>query len=339
MNFTAIFVLTNLSMDYIHQIRNIFEQHLANHPLSRSPRNLYEPADYILSLGGKRLRPLFALIGAGIYDRDVKIALNAAMAVEVFHNFTLLHDDVMDNADLRRGQATVHKKYNLNTAILTGDVMMIQAYQYILDYEDPILVKKLLDTYNKMAFEVCEGQQLDIDFETRNDVTIPEYLDMITWKTSVLIAAAIQMGAIVAGASDQDQKHLYEFAKYFGIAFQLQDDVLDTFGTAAEVGKRIGGDIIQNKKTYLYLKSLELADQKQQDTLRSLYQNEIIGSEDQKIASVTQIFKDTNVEEYTRQVIEAYRDLAVSHLNACSITEDKKLMLAGFVNEMIFRSS
>ncbi len=326
-------------MDYIYQIRKIFEQHLSHHPLSRPPHNLYDPADYILSLGGKRLRPLFALIGAELFESDVKNALNAAMAVEIFHNFTLLHDDVMDNADIRRGHATVHKKYNLNTAILTGDVMMIQAYQYLLDYEDPILVKKLLDTFNKMAFEVCEGQQLDIDFETRNDVTIPEYLDMITWKTSVLIAAAIQMGAIVAGASDADQKHIYEFAKYFGIAFQLQDDVLDTFGQSAEVGKKIGGDILQNKKTYLYLKSLELADEKQQTLLKSLYQNEITLEDDQKIAQVTQIFKETNVTEYTRQVIEAYRDLSISHLSACTVQEDKKTMLTDFVNAMIFRES
>jgi geranylgeranyl diphosphate synthase type II len=326
-------------MDYIYQIRKIFEQHLSHHPLSRPPHNLYDPADYILSLGGKRLRPLFALIGAELFESDVKNALNTAMAVEVFHNFTLLHDDVMDNADIRRGHATVHKKYNLNTAILTGDVMMIQAYQYLLNYEDPILVKKLLDTFNKMAFEVCEGQQLDIDFETRNDVTIPEYLDMITWKTSVLIAAAIQMGAIVAGASDTDQKHIYEFAKYFGIAFQLQDDVLDTFGQSAEVGKKIGGDILQNKKTYLYLKSLELADEKQQTLLKSLYQNEITLEDDQKIAQVTQIFKETNVAEYTRQVIEAYRDLSISHLSACTVQEDKKIMLTDFVNAMIFRAS
>jgi geranylgeranyl diphosphate synthase type II len=326
-------------MDYIYQIRKIFEQHLSHHPLSRPPHNLYDPADYILSLGGKRLRPLFALIGAELFESDVKNALNAAMAVEIFHNFTLLHDDVMDNADIRRGHATVHKKYNLNTAILTGDVMMIQAYQYLLDYEDPILVKKLLDTFNKMAFEVCEGQQLDIDFETRNDVTIPEYLDMITWKTSVLIAAAIQMGAIVAGASDADQKHIYEFAKYFGIAFQLQDDVLDTFGQSAEVGKKIGGDILQNKKTYLYLKSLELADEKQQTLLKSLYQNKITLEDDQKIAQVTQIFKETNVTEYTRQVIEAYRDLSISHLSACTVQEDKKTMLTDFVNAMIFRES
>jgi geranylgeranyl diphosphate synthase, type II len=326
-------------MDYILHLRNIFEQHLASHPLNRPPHNLYEPADYILSIGGKRLRPLFALIGAELFGGDTKKALNTAMAVEVFHNFTLLHDDVMDNADIRRGKATVHKKYNLNTAILTGDVMMIQAYQYLLDYKDPIMVKNLLDTFNKMAFEVCEGQQLDIDFETRNDVTIPEYLDMITWKTSVLIAAAIQMGAIVAGATESDQKHIYEFAKYFGIAFQLQDDVLDTFGTAAEVGKKIGGDIIQNKKTYLYLKSLELADENQQNLMKSLYTNEVTLEESQKIAQVTQIFKETNVEEYTRQVIEAYRDLSISHLNACSISEDKKSMLAQFVNAMIFRVS
>jgi len=256
-------------MDFLNKYHLLFTNFLLSNPMNRAPVNLYEPADYILSLGGKRLRPVFVLIGCSLFDSKPEKALKTAMAVEIFHNFTLLHDDIMDNADIRRGKPTVHVKYNANTAILTGDVMMIQAYQYLLDNEDPILVKSLMDIFNKMAFEVCEGQQLDMDFESRDDVSIDEYIKMITLKTSVLLAASLQLGAVIGGASTTDQNHLYEFAKNFGIAFQLQDDILDTFGEASAVGKKIGGDILQNKKTYLYLKALELADAEENTKLKN----------------------------------------------------------------------
>lgn len=317
-----------------------FESYLKAHPLSRQPYNLYEPADYILSLGGKRLRPVFTLLGCGLFGDQPSKAMNAAMAVEIFHNFTLLHDDIMDNALLRRGMPTVHVKYNTNTAILTGDVMMIQAYQYLLDYKDPDLMMSLFEVFNKMAFEVCEGQQLDMDFETRDQVTITEYLEMITLKTSVLMAAAIQMGSIISGADKHNQKHIYEFAKYFGVAFQLQDDILDTFGNSAQVGKRIGGDILQNKKTYLYLKALELADDQQRTLLSQFYNNKVDTQDEQsKIDTVTNIFKDVNVQEYTRQLIEAYRDLSISHLMACEIDPESKAQLSAFINEMVNRAN
>lgn len=307
--------------------------------MSRAPVNLYEPADYILSLSGKRLRPVFVLIGCGLYDNQPEKALKSSLAIEVFHNFTLLHDDIMDRAEVRRGKPTVHVKYNQNTAILTGDVMMIQAYQYLLDYQDPILVKNLLDIFNKMAFEVCEGQQMDMDFESRNDVNIDEYIKMITFKTSVLMAASIQMGALIGGASDADQLHLYEFAKNFGIAFQLQDDILDTFGDATQVGKKIGGDILQNKKTYLYLKSLELADNHEKETLQRWYSDQKTENEQKKVQEVTTIFKNVNVLEYTNQVIEAYRDLSYSHLMACNINRENREELIGMINGLIYRSS
>lgn len=326
-------------MKDIQHYYQLFSEFLSQNPLRKEPYNLYEPADYILSIGGKRLRPVFVMIGCGLYKKDVKEALKASMAIEVFHNFTLLHDDIMDEADVRRGQPTVHKKYNTNTAILSGDVMMIIAYQYILDYGDATLVKNLLTIFNKMAFEVCEGQQLDVDFESRNDVTISEYLHMITLKTSVLIASAVQIGALIGGAPAEDQHHLYEFAKNFGIAFQLQDDILDTFGDSADVGKRIGGDILRNKKTYLYLKAHELADKKQQDTLFDLYKDVMTADEDSKINTVISIFKDVNVLEYSRQVIEAYRDLSISHLNACNITENSKTELKSLIDGLIFRKS
>ncbi len=325
-------------MESIKKYTLLFEQHLKSNPLTRTPVNLYEPADYILSLGGKRLRPIFVLLGCDLYNPIIDSALDAAMAVEVFHNFTLLHDDIMDKAELRRGMPTVHMKYNTNTAILSGDVMMIQSYQYLLNYKDAVVSKSLLDIFNKMAFEVCEGQQLDMDFERRKDVTISEYLQMITNKTSVLMAASIQMGALLGGASVADQQHLYEFAKNFGIAFQLQDDILDTFGEMSVVGKRIGGDILQNKKTYLFLKSMELADASQKKVLHDFYYKDPVISDEEKIIAVTQIFKDVNVEEYSRQVIEAYRDLSVSHLLACDISPSSKEWLTEFINQILYRN-
>ncbi|MFZ1751314.1 MAG: polyprenyl synthetase family protein [Saprospiraceae bacterium] len=325
-------------MEFIKKYVQLFESFLHDHPCTKEPVNLYEPADYILSLGGKRLRPIFVILGYDLYGHDINHALDAAMAVELFHNFTLLHDDIMDKADLRRGQPTVHVKYNTNTAILTGDVMMVKALQYLVQYKKPQLVVDLLQIFNKMAIEVCEGQQMDMDFESRDDVSIEEYIQMITYKTSVLIAASIQMGALIGNATHDDQLHLYQFAKNLGIAFQLQDDILDTFGESNQVGKKIGGDIIQNKKTYLFLKSLELADTSHRDLLKNHYYSNQDIEESQKVDQVTRIFTDLNVAEYARQVIEAYRDLAVSHLNACQITESKKEAMVGFVGELIARS-
>jgi geranylgeranyl diphosphate synthase type II len=315
----------------------IFTDFLERNPMRREPFSLYEPADYILSLGGKRLRPIFVLIGCDFYNHAIHHALNAAMAVEVFHNFTLLHDDIMDQADMRRGKATVHVKYNTNTGILSGDVMMIKAYQFLLDYPDAVQVKKLLDVFNQMAFEVCEGQQLDMDFELRRDVSIDEYLHMITLKTSVLIGAAIKMGAIIGGASGFDQEHLYECAKNFGIAFQLQDDFLDTFGEESEVGKKIGNDILRNKKTYIYLKALELADPVQKETLTHYYTDGHSIDDASKISTVTSIFNKVHVRDYCVQLIEVYRDLAISHLNATHIAQNDKEKMIDFFNSLIFR--
>lgn len=326
-------------MDKISRFQRQFEQYLSDNPILRKPESLYEPMNYILSLGGKRLRPVFVMVACDAFGKPSDDALKAAMAVEVFHNFSLIHDDVMDNANLRRGKPTVHQKYNLNTAILSGDAMLLQAYQYILDYGEPQLVKSLMDVLNKMAFGVCEGQQMDMDFETRTDVTIGQYLEMITKKTSVLMGAAVQMGAIVAGADAKNQNHIYEFAKNFGIAFQLQDDILDLFGQPEQVGKRIGGDILQNKKTYLFIKSLELADEQQKSILQKLYfTDDHQYSDVEKIDTVTAIFKDLHVVVYSNEVIEAYRDLALSHLNACDLTAEYKSELSSFINKWIFRN-
>ena len=326
-------------METINIFLQMFENYLDNNPMSRKPLNLYGPADYIISLGGKRLRPIFVLLGYSLFKEDIEYSLEAGRAVEVFHNFTLLHDDIMDKAEIRRGKPTVHIKYNTNTAILTGDVMMVHALHSILTYKEPVLVKRLLDVFTKMAFEVCEGQQLDMDFESKTDVTIDEYLEMITLKTSVLLATSIQMGAILGGADEVDQKHLYEFAKNFGIAFQLQDDVLDTFGVADQVGKRIGGDILQNKKTYLYLKSLELASHTQKLKLLELYSSGVEVEAHEKINAVKNIFNDVLIHEYARQVIEAYRDLSISHIHACKINQSQKEAISSFINDIIFRKN
>jgi len=325
-------------MDKLELYSNLFVDFLKSNQFQRNPQTLYEPVQYILDLGGKRLRPVLVLMGHEVIEPNYQNALNAACAVEIFHNFTLIHDDIMDNAFTRRGKSTVHQTYGINRAILSGDVMMIQAFQYLLKYEDSLKSKQLLDVFSKMAIEVCEGQQMDIDFETMVP-SIEKYLFMIELKTSVLIGAALQMGAIVAGATVEDQKHLYAFGVNFGIAFQIQDDILDTFGEEKMFGKRIGGDIIQNKKTYLYLKSLELASENERKSLLGFYNPDFDGDESTKIRSVTKIFQDLNVREYAHQVIEAYRDLAMSHLRACSKSDQDKATLLSFLNKMIYRNS
>lgn len=326
-------------MNLINHNYQLFENFLSQNPLSRPPINLYAPADYIMSLGGKRLRPILSLIGFQLYnDNSENGALQAAMAVEVFHNFTLLHDDIMDASDIRRGQLTVHKKFGTNTAILTGDVMLIQSFQYLLYYNDPGLVKQLLDVFNKMAIEVCEGQQMDMDFEKSQTVNIEDYILMITYKTAVLMGASIQLGAILGGASAKDQEHLYEFAKNFGIAFQLRDDFLDCFGDTSILGKKIGGDILQNKKTYLFIKASMLADEKQKQTLIHYYDPLKNYDENEKIDAVLQVFNEVNVKEYCQQVTEAYRDLALSHLMACNIDHSHKESLSAFLSQMLDRT-
>ena len=232
-----------------------FEEYLNKKNWIREPKNLYEPIDYIIQLSGKRIRPILTLMAADILSGNFTKALPAALAVEVFHNFTLVHDDIMDDAPLRRGKKTVHEKWDLNRGILSGDAMLILAYQYFENYP-PTVFQKLAILFSKTAIEVCDGQQLDIDFETRKEVTISEYLNMIRLKTSVLVAAALKMGAIVAEASEKNADLLYEYGLNLGLAFQLQDDYLDTFGDPETFGKQVGGDIIENKKTFLYIKAM-----------------------------------------------------------------------------------
>jgi len=322
-------------MQFLEGYKNQFVNYLNDNRFEKNPNNLYEPVDYILSLGGKRIRPLLLLMAADISGKKAKDALPASLAVEVFHNFTLLHDDIMDEAPLRRGHATVHEKYDANTAILSGDVMMISAYKFLEDYPAEIAIE-LLKVFNKMAVEVCEGQQMDMDFETREDVSITEYIDMITFKTSVLIGAAMQMGGIIGGLDDQSANHLYHFGKNIGVAFQMQDDVLDTFGEP-KVGKQPGGDIIQNKKTYLYIKSLQLVSSTEKEELLNLY-NTKPNDPTQKVARVRELMKRAHVLVHSDEVKSEYKNLAFSHLDAVKMTSDQKSQFKAFGDYLLSRS-
>ena len=284
-----------------------FLEYLEKKDWVREPKNLYEPIDYILQLSGKRIRPILTLMSADILSGDFKKALPAALAVEVFHNFTLVHDDIMDDAPLRRGKQTVHEKWNLNTGVLSGDAMLILAYQYFENYEADTF-QELAKLFSKTALEVCDGQQLDIDFETRNDVTIAEYINMIRLKTSVLVAAALKMGAIVAKAPDKDANLLYEYGLNLGLAFQLQDDYLDTFGDHETFGKQVGGDIIENKKTYLFLKAMELANNDDKQKLQFFYKQKL-EENSIKIDEVTRIFERCDIPGLIQKLIQDYTNL------------------------------
>ncbi|WP_100613973.1 polyprenyl synthetase family protein [Confluentibacter citreus] len=313
-----------------------FTSHLEGFTKKREPATLYNPINYILQLGGKRLRPVLTLMTADIFNGDYKKALSAALSIEVFHNFSLVHDDIMDDAPLRRGQKTVHEKWNINTGILSGDAMLIMAYQLFENYE-PETFQALAKLFGKTALEVCEGQQYDVDFETRNDVSIPEYLKMIEYKTAVLVGAAMKMGAIVANASENDQDHIYEFGKNLGIAFQLQDDYLDAFGDPKTFGKQVGGDIIENKKTYLYLKSLEFANTIEKEYLLKLFNEKPIDNLF-KIEQVKTLFLTTKSAEATQKEIKNYTNKAFSVLDVLNISNDKKELLKAFGNQLMNRT-
>jgi len=313
-----------------------FSDYFVQQDFFRQPKNLYEPIGYILSLGGKRIRPILTLMAAEIFDSPLQKALPAAMAVEVFHNFSLVHDDIMDDAPLRRGKATVHEKWDLNTGILSGDAMLILAYQFFENYE-PAVFKALAKLFSKTALEVCEGQQYDVDFENRDDVTIVEYLKMIEFKTAVLVAAALKMGAIIAETTTENANLIYDFGLNLGIAFQLQDDYLDCFGNPETFGKQVGGDIIENKKTYLYLKTVEFAKPAEREELLHLYS---IQPQDnaEKIASVKEIFIQTGAATATQKAIEAFTLKSFETLEKMEISDEKKKALQTFGEALMNRS-
>ena len=303
---------------------------------SKEPKNLYDPEWYILQLGGKRLRPILTLLAAEAYGENPEKALPAALAVEVFHNFTLLHDDIMDQAPIRRGKPTVHEKWDINTGILSGDVMLIHSYQFLASYQ-PEMHRALADVFSKTAVEVCEGQQHDMDFESQDWVHLPEYIQMIQYKTAVLLAAALQMGAIVAGAVPEEQQKIYDFGIALGLAFQLQDDYLDTFGDQATFGKKIGGDILEHKKTWLYIKTTEMIPPQDLDSFVTLYHTASL-DESEKISQVQAVFRTYKIDVQILESIQAYSDRALHLLESLRITEKAKNSLRALVLQLKTRN-
>ncbi len=320
----------------LKELGNIFASNLEDFSFPTGVPSLYNPLDYIMSLSGKRIRPLLLMGAYNLFKEDVAYSFEAGLCVEFFHNFSLLHDDIMDDADIRRGQPSVHVKYDTNSAILSGDVMLVYAYKLLEKYKASVF--PLLQVFNKTCVEVCEGQRWDMDFECQSEVAIEDYLKMIEYKTSVLIAAALKMGAIIGEASIDDQNHLYEFGKNLGIAFQIQDDYLDTFGEKAKVGKRIGGDILQKKKTYLYLKSLLLLNQEQTDRLKYLFSVQDEVTEDSLIEEVKDLYNKAHVGIHSDELKLVYHQLALSHLKAISVSEDKKKTLYDITDYLLNRS-
>lgn len=322
-------------MNNVETYKKDFLNYLNSKILVKEPLGLYQPIKYILEIGGKRLRPILTLMICDLYGTNYNKAFDAALAIEVFHNFTLAHDDIMDNALIRRGKETVHEKWDVNTGILSGDAMLILAYQCFESFE-PELYKKLMLLFNKTAMEVCEGQQWDIEFENRNNVSISEYLKMITLKTSVLLASAMKMGAIIAKVNSNELEAIYNFGLNLGIAFQLQDDYLDTFGNSKDFGKQIGGDITENKKTFLFLKTLEVAGDDEKSRLLNLYSSKKKSA--QKIEEVTNIFKNNNIEQYTLNQIEFFTEKAFEYVNDLNLPDEKKTTLKNFGISLMNRS-
>ena len=322
-------------MHSIDFYRTEFLSYLNKTTKIQEPRNLYEPMAYILGLNGKRIRPVLTLMATEVFDADYKQALDAALAIEVFHNFSLVHDDIMDAAPLRRGEATVHEKWDVNTGILSGDAMLITAYQLFENYAAEKF-RNLAQLFSTTALQVCEGQQYDIDFENRDDVTLPEYLKMIECKTAVLVAAALKMGGIIAEASVQKQNELYDFGLNLGIAFQLQDDYLDVFGATKAFGKQVGGDIIENKKTVLYLNVLEKGTAQQKKELLDMYSIRPKNPK-AKIETIKAIFIDSRAAELTQAAIAKYTETAFHILNELEVSEEKKEVLRKMGEQLMRR--
>lgn len=303
---------------------------------SREPKGLYDPIEYVLALGGKRLRPVLMLLAYNLYREDVESIFSQAAGIETYHNFTLLHDDLMDHADMRRGKPVVHKKWNENAAILSGDAMLILSYQFMMNQCPSECVQEVMDIFGRTALEVCEGQQWDMEFESRNDVTVDEYIEMIRLKTSVLLAAALKIGAVLGGASSADAQKLYDFGIRMGLAFQLQDDYLDVYGNPAVFGKKIGGDILCNKKTYMLITALEQAKgENREELLRWLNAVDFVPEE--KIAAVTAIYNKVGIAGYCDAQIGKYYQEGLQSLNEVDVDDARKENLRIFVHHLMER--
>lgn len=301
----------------------------------KEPQGLYAPIAYTLSLGGKRVRPALTLMACNLYTDELDKAIRPALAIEVFHNFTLLHDDIMDKATLRRGKPTVHLKWNDNTAILSGDVMQIAAYILISEAPAPVL-KPVLNLFSRTAVEICEGQQYDMEFEQRDDVSTDEYLEMIRLKTAVLLGCALKTGALTGGADQEDADNLYAFGEQIGIAFQLMDDILDVYGDEKTFGKKIGGDILSNKKTYLLLQAIRLAEGATARQLADLLNGSVSGSQD-KIRQVTAIYDKLGVRKIAEDAMDVYYQRALSHLDLVKVENSRKEVLNQLARNLMNR--
>jgi len=319
------------------QLATKFEEYLSLNPIEGQPAALYEPAEYIMTMGGKRFRPLLLLMVYQLFEDDIEFAFDAARSVEVFHNFTLVHDDIMDQAPLRRGKTTVHERFGINRAILSGDVMMILAFQFLQRYPDALSLMKML---NEAAVKVCEGQQWDVEFEDNQDTTIPDYLKMIEYKTAALLGAALSMGAITARAPDDVINRMYYLGINAGIAFQLQDDILDTYGQSGDTGKIVGGDIIRNKKTFLYIKTLEMSDESTRSYLRKIYGGGLVLDDETKIIEVKRCFNKVNVRKEAESLRDSYFNKAIALMGNMDVrNHEAKVLLESFIINLINRKS
>jgi geranylgeranyl diphosphate synthase type II len=314
---------------YVRQIETALQQF----ELPAHPNNLYDPLQYFLQLGGKRTRPVLALLACELFDNKYQKAIPSAMCVELFHNFTLIHDDIMDEAPLRRGMSTVHEKWNTNIAILSGDVLFVEAYKQLMQYE-PAVLKELMEVFSQTAIEVCEGQQMDMDFESSDSVTIPSYIEMIRLKTSVLLGAALKMGAIVGGASSADANHLYQFGENIGIAFQLQDDYLDLYADPDKFGKQVGGDILSNKKTFLWLTALSRCNGEQLALFEAMKNT---SDKQNKISLAKTLFNQLDVPNLIQKEMEKFYLKAMDALEKVDVPPAKKEVLQGLAKYLIIR--
>lgn len=318
-----------------NEILSLVNDFIAALPYERKPESLYEPIKYVLSMGGKRIRPVLMLMSYNLYKENPESILMQAVALETYHNYTLLHDDLMDNADVRRGKPTVHKKWNANTAILSGDSMLVVAYQRMAKCPQDKL-KEVIDLFTETALEIGDGQQYDMDFETRTDVTEDEYIEMIRLKTSVLLACAMKIGAILAGAPADDADNLYKFGEQMGLAFQLQDDLLDVYGDPKVFGKEIGGDITCNKKTYMLINAYNRANNEQRAELLKWVSAKDFDRKE-KVAAVTRLYNEIGIRQLCEEKINYYFDEAKKYLAKVNVGEERKAILKQYADDMMKR--